>query len=157
MVTLDVLTFNCFSYFSYNVLFEVDSILQFKWFASHCPSSLLFCHIIFVMKKMVWCCPYREDLHEPNLWLACLSSWKKTSKNSGLMKGVAMLTYDDEMENKVCVGCLCFLQQHSNYFPLCFYQQIHGRVDVLFCFVWVLYLCYCCCWLQLIDILLVGR
>jgi hypothetical protein len=44
-----------------------------------------------------------------------------------------MLTYDDEMENKVCVGCLCFLQQHSNYFPLCFYQQIHGRVDVLFC------------------------
>ncbi len=43
MVALDVLTFNCFSYFSCNVLFEVDIILWFRRFASHCLSSLLFC------------------------------------------------------------------------------------------------------------------
>ncbi len=28
MVALDILTFNCFSYFSCNVLFKVDSIIQ---------------------------------------------------------------------------------------------------------------------------------
>ncbi len=41
MVALDILTFNCLSYFSYNVLCEVDSILWFMQFASRCPSLLL--------------------------------------------------------------------------------------------------------------------
>jgi hypothetical protein len=44
-----------------------------------------------------------------------------------------VLTYDDEMENKAHVGCLCFLQSHSSSFPPHFYQQIPRWVDVLFC------------------------
>jgi hypothetical protein len=56
MVTLDNLKFNCFSYFGYNVLFEVDFILWFKQFASHYPSSLLLCFIVSMIKKKVYCC-----------------------------------------------------------------------------------------------------
>jgi hypothetical protein len=56
MVTLDNLRFNFFSYFGYNVLFEVDFIWWFKRFASYYPSSLLLCFIVFVIKKKVYCC-----------------------------------------------------------------------------------------------------
>jgi hypothetical protein len=56
MVTLDVLRFNCFSYFNCNVLFEVDSILWFRWFASRYLSSLMFCFIVSMLKKKVYCC-----------------------------------------------------------------------------------------------------
>ncbi len=134
MVVLDVLTFNFFCYFSCNVLFEVDSILCFRRFASRCPCSLLLCLIVSVMKKMVWCCCCcEEDLHELDLWLAHLSSWGRASENNGLMKGVAMSADEDEMENEACVGGLCFLQPHFSYFPPRFYRWIPGRVVVLFC------------------------
>lgn len=132
-----VLTFYFFSYFSCNVLFEVDSILLFKWFASHYPFSLLLyrvvsmkkrtiCLIFFVMKNIVWCCCCCEDSHEPNLWLAHLFSWGRAMENNSFMKGIVMLVNNDDMDNATYVGGLCFLQSHFRYFPPCFYRQIHG-------------------------------
>jgi hypothetical protein len=53
MVVLDVSTCNWFSHFGYNVLFEVDSILQFRRFASSWPFLLPFCLVIFEIKKTV--------------------------------------------------------------------------------------------------------
>lgn len=62
-----------------------------------------------------------------------MSPWGRATENNSLMKGIAMSTSNDEMENEAYVGGLCFLQSYSNYFPPHFYRRIFGRVGVLFC------------------------